>query len=76
MDARVYTAYVEYDPESKLYVGIIPSLPGAHSQGLTLDELMENLREVVALCLEEKAARGEPIDDDHFIGVQRIAVSA
>jgi predicted RNase H-like HicB family nuclease len=56
MDARVYTAYVEYDPESKLYVGIIPSLPGAHSQGLTLDELMENLREVVALCLEEKAA--------------------
>ena len=54
MSAYTFTAYVEYDPETTLYVGIVPSLPGAHSQGATLDELHENLREVIALCLEEK----------------------
>jgi predicted RNase H-like HicB family nuclease len=74
MTARTYTAYVEYDPETKLYVGIVPSLPGAHSQGATLDELQHNLEEVVALCLEEKAERGEPVEDDRFVGLQKIAV--
>ena len=49
----IFTAYVEWDPETKLYVGIIPGIPGAHTQGATLDELHENLKEVVELCLEE-----------------------
>jgi predicted RNase H-like HicB family nuclease len=75
MSAYTFTAYVEYDPETKLYVGIVPSLPGAHSQGATLDELHENLREVIALCLEEKQARGEPVDTDGFVGIQKVAVT-
>jgi predicted RNase H-like HicB family nuclease len=49
---RTFAAYVEWDPETKLYVGIIPGVPGAHSQGVTLDELRENLKEVLELCLE------------------------
>lgn len=27
-----YTAYIEYDPETNMYVGNIPALPWAHSQ--------------------------------------------
>ena len=50
---RVFTAYVEWDPETKLYVGFIPGIPGAHTQGATLDELHKNLQEVLDLCLEE-----------------------
>ena len=38
------TAVVEQDPETGLYVGMVPGLPGAHSQGATLDELMANLK--------------------------------
>ena len=49
----IYTAYVEYDPETNLYVGIIPALPGAHSQAATLDELQHNLQEVARALLEE-----------------------
>lgn len=52
-----YTAYIEYDPDTRLYVGIIPALPGAHSQAATLDELHQNLQEVAELCLEESIAR-------------------
>jgi len=34
-------------------------LAGAHSQGATLDELRDNLREVISLIAEESQARGE-----------------
>ena len=50
---KTFTAFVEYDDEGKLYVGIIPNVPGAHTQAETLDELQRNLQEVLELCLEE-----------------------
>ena len=76
MSLRTFTAYIEYDPETELYVGIIPSLAGAHSQGATLDELQRNLEEVAALCLEERGTGKEDIEPDTFVGLQRIAVEA
>ena len=30
---RTFSAYIEWDPETRLYVGIVPGLPGAHTQG-------------------------------------------
>jgi len=50
---KTFTADIEFDPETKLYVGIVPGIRGAHTQGATLDELKKNLREVLELCLEE-----------------------
>jgi len=68
-----FTAYVEWDPETKLYVGIVPGIPGAHTQGATLDELQKNLKEVLELCLEEyKELKEEP---PKFVGLQQIEVS-
>ena len=74
MSNNTFTAYIEYDPETKLYVGIVPSLPGAHTQGVTLDELHHNLEEVVRLCLEELHEQGEEIVRDTFVGIQQVAV--
>ena len=76
MGIRTFTAYIEFDPETKLYVGTIPSVPGGHSQGATLDELQRNLQEVIALCLEEMAGSNETIEGDTFVGTQKIAVEA
>jgi predicted RNase H-like HicB family nuclease len=45
--SQVFTAYIEFDPDTKLYVGSIPGLPGTHSQGATLEELRANLQEVI-----------------------------
>lgn len=71
---KIFTAYIEYDPETKLYVGIVPGIVGAHTQGKTLDELQQNLKEVLELCLEEY---GENVEDlPRFVGVQQIEVSA
>jgi predicted RNase H-like HicB family nuclease len=70
MRMRNFTAVVERDPETRLFVGYIPGWAGAHSQGATLDELRENLREVVTMLLED----GDPRFDAEFIGTQSIAV--
>jgi len=67
---RNFTAVVERDPETGLFVGYIPGWAGAHSQGTTLDELRENLREVVTMLLED----GDPRFEAEFIGTQSIAV--
>lgn len=68
---RIYTAIVERCPDTGLYVGYVPSYPGAHSQGKTLDELRENLREVIEMLLEE----GEPEFEAEFVGTQNIVVT-
>ncbi len=47
-------AYIEKDLESGLYVAIVPSIPVAHTQAETLDELQKNLKEVIELCLVEE----------------------
>ena len=70
---RVFTAYVEQDPETNHYVGIVPGIPGAHSQGATLDELHKNLREVLELCLEEYDGKDEDLPT--FVGLQQIEVA-
>ncbi|MBC7217797.1 MAG: type II toxin-antitoxin system HicB family antitoxin [Candidatus Caldatribacterium sp.] len=69
---RTFVAYVEWDPETKLYVGIVPGVPGAHTQGATLDKLQKNLKEVLELCLEENPELEENLP--YFIGLQRIEV--
>jgi predicted RNA binding protein YcfA (HicA-like mRNA interferase family) len=45
---RTYTAVIERDPETGVFVGYVPGFPGAHGQGDSLDELHANLREVIA----------------------------
>lgn len=66
---KTYTAVVEKCTQTGLYVGYIPGFPGAHSQGETLDELKENLREVLQMILED----GEPSLEGEFVGTQLIS---
>lgn len=47
-----FIAIVERDLDTNLYVGYIPGFKSAHSQGETLDELQENLKEVIEMLLE------------------------
>ncbi|NCD23865.1 MAG: type II toxin-antitoxin system HicB family antitoxin [Spartobacteria bacterium] len=61
---NAFTAVVERCPETKLYVGYVPGFPGAHSQGETMEELRDNLREVLQMLLED----GEPALEAEFVG--------
>lgn len=67
-----YTAIIEQDMATGLYVGYVPDLPGAHTQGETLEELRKNLEEVVALVLEDEVQ----VPESHFVGTQLVTVTA
>ncbi|HNX77231.1 MAG TPA: type II toxin-antitoxin system HicB family antitoxin [Candidatus Rifleibacterium sp.] len=68
---RVFTAVVEKCNATGLYVGYIPGFPGAHSQGETLDELNNNLREVIEMLLID----GDPAIESEFVGTQNVKVA-
>jgi len=72
-DMTTLTGYIGLDRETGLYVGIVPGIPGAHTQSASLDELRANLQEVLELCLEEQADLRERLPK--FVGVQQIEVS-
>jgi len=69
---RDFDVIVERDADG-YYVASVPALHGCHTQARSLDELMERIRESIALCLE---VQGEPPESLDFIGVQRVRVSA
>ena len=68
---RAFIAVVEKCPDTGLYVGYVPGLPGAHTQAETLDELHDNLQKVIAMLLED----GEPELETEFVGTQMVAVA-
>ncbi|HZY42129.1 MAG TPA: type II toxin-antitoxin system HicB family antitoxin [Anaerolineae bacterium] len=47
-----FCVVIERD-EDGFFVGEVPQLRACYSQGRTLDELMDNIREVIELCSEE-----------------------
>jgi len=68
---HAYTAVIERCTDTQLYVGHVPGFPGAHSQAEMLDELNANLREVIALPLDD----GEPKLETEFVGTQTVIVA-
>jgi predicted RNase H-like HicB family nuclease len=65
-----FTAVFMSVPEG--YIGFVEEIPGANSQGETLDEVRENLREAVHLVLEanrelaEQALVGKEVEREPF----------
>jgi predicted RNase H-like HicB family nuclease len=66
-----FTAIVERDTETNLYVGYVPGFKGAHSQAKTLEELQANLREVIEMLLEDE----DLVFETEFVGTQQIMVA-
>ena len=64
----IFHVFIEQD-EDGVYVGRVPRLKGCVSQGDTVEELLEHMREAIALCLEV-----EQPDDTRFIGVEALEV--
>ena len=52
MKNKEFYVIIERD-EDGIYIGEVPQLKACYSQGETIDELMDNIREVIEMCLEE-----------------------
>ena len=57
--------------EDGFFVGEVPQLKACYSQGKTIDELMANMKEVIALALEEQGN----VEPAEFVGVQKLVVN-
>jgi len=67
---RTFTAIIERDADTGLFVGYVPGFRGAHSQGATIEELNANMKQVIEMLLED----GEPQLEAEFLGTQLVTV--
>jgi predicted RNase H-like HicB family nuclease len=58
-----YSVFYEQAPEGG-FVAYVPSLPGCHTQGETLEETERNAREAILLYIESLIAHGEPVPEE------------
>lgn len=60
---QVFNIPVILQPDEEGYVVTCPVLSGCYSQGDTIDEAIDNIREAIELCLEDMEGRGEELPD-------------
>ncbi|MBU1252636.1 MAG: type II toxin-antitoxin system HicB family antitoxin [Nanoarchaeota archaeon] len=65
-----FTVVIEQD-EDEIYVANVPELVGCYTQGKTLQEVLERIREAIEMCLE---CNEEKINPMTFIGIQKVSV--
>ena len=66
-----FTVLIEQD-EDGTYVATVPDIQGCHTQGKTISEVVDRIKEAIELCLE---ADGEDVEPMKFIGIQKVQVS-
>ena len=71
-----YSVFYEQDSDGG-FVAFVPSLPGCHTQGETLEEAERNVKEAIGLYLESLSAHKEsiPVEGRSFQGRVTVPVS-
>jgi predicted RNase H-like HicB family nuclease len=62
--ARRYTVVLAPDPDEGGYVVSVPALPGCVTEGDTVEEALENAKDLVRLYIEDLEAHGEPVPQE------------
>lgn len=57
--------------EDGWYVATVPDIPGCYTQGKTVAQVLERVKEAIEVCLE---ADKEDIEPMKFVGVQQIEI--
>jgi len=75
---RVYEFdVVILEDESGGYIALVPALPGCHTQGDTIDDVMRNVKEAIELYLETLSdEEKEELLRQKVVGVQRVKAIA
>ncbi len=65
------------EDESDGYLAFVPALPGCHTQGDTLQELMENVKEAIELYLETlPEEEKKELLKQKVVGIQKVKAVA
>ncbi|ODS35018.1 MAG: hypothetical protein A7316_04650 [Candidatus Altiarchaeales archaeon WOR_SM1_86-2] len=72
---RTLQVIIEQDEDGK-YVAECPSLQGCYTQGDTFEEVVENIKEVIDMCIEELKEENKEIPVTEIVGIKNIKVTA
>ena len=65
-----FTVVIEQD-EDGTYVATVPDIEGCYTQGKTIPEVLERIKEAIEVCLEGDKEDVRPMK---FVGLQRIQI--
>ena len=68
---KKYTAVIQKCSDTGMFIAHVPGLVGAHTQGETLEELYDNLKEVLEIIHED----GSPQIEEEFVGIKEISLA-
>jgi len=66
-----FNVIIEKD-EDGWYVARVPEIQGCHTQGKTIEQVIERIREAIEVCIEADGLKIKPMK---FIGIQRVEVA-
>ncbi|MEK6899639.1 MAG: type II toxin-antitoxin system HicB family antitoxin [Nanoarchaeota archaeon] len=72
MKSRTFTVIIEQD-EDGMYVAKVPDITGCFTQGKTVEQAMERIKEAVQVCLEAEKTAYPPLK---FVGIQQLEIKA
>ncbi|MBI2660461.1 type II toxin-antitoxin system HicB family antitoxin [Candidatus Woesearchaeota archaeon] len=70
-EVRNFTVLIEQD-EDGIYVAKVPDIPGCYTQGKTVQQAVERVKEAIQVCLE---ADKEDHHQMKFVGLQQVEVN-
>ncbi|MFH1539451.1 MAG: type II toxin-antitoxin system HicB family antitoxin [bacterium] len=74
MPTQNFQVIIEQD-EDGFFVAEAPGIRACYAQGKTFEEAINNIKDVLAMCVEEMKKRGEEIPfQGEIIGVKRVEV--
>ena len=72
MEMQTFLVLIEQD-EDGIYVAKVPDIPGCYTQGKTIEQVMERIREAIQVCLESETEELTPLK---FVGIQQVELKA
>lgn len=67
-----FTVFIEQD-EDGMFIGSVPTVPSCHAEGRTQKEMLQNLQQVLKLCLRNVNVR--EVEKTKFVGIQNLELS-
>ena len=71
MEKQIFTVLIEQD-EDGIYVVKVPDIQGCFTQGKTVEQAMERIKEAIQVCLE---AEREEYQQLKFVGIQQVEMA-
>ncbi len=65
-----FTILIEQD-EDGIYIATVPEIQGCYTQGKTIAQVLERIKEAIEVCLEAD----KEIEPMKFIGIQRMEIA-